>query len=89
MREIGGYIEFETFHCNMLYDDGIKLNCGRNAFAYLIESRNIKKICFPRMMCDSNDKVLSDYDLEVRYYSIGSDLRMDDITLMRMNGCTW
>jgi hypothetical protein len=81
MREIGGYIEFETFRCNMLYDDGIKLNCGRNAFAYLIESRNIKKICFPRMMCDSNDKVLSNYDLEVRYYSIGKDLRMDDIEL--------
>ena len=25
MKEIGGYIEFETFHSAMLYDDGIKL----------------------------------------------------------------
>ena len=81
MREIGGYIEFETFHSDMLYDDGIKLNCGRNGFAYLIESRNIKKVRFPKMMCDSNDKVLSSYDLSVRYYSIGSDLKMEDITL--------
>ena len=81
MKEIGGYIEFETFRSAMRYDDGIKLNCGRNAFAYLIESRNIKKICFPKMMCDSNDKVLSDYDLDVRYYSIGKDLKMEDITL--------
>lgn len=81
MKEIGGYIEFETFHSDMLYDDGIKLNCGRNGFAYLIESRNIKKVRFPKMMCDSNDKVLSNYDLNVRYYSIGSDLKMEDITL--------
>ena len=81
MKEIGGYIEFETFHSDMLYDDGIKLNCGRNGFAYLIESRNIKKVRFPKMMCDSNDKVLSKYDLNVRYYSIGSDLKMEDITL--------
>ena len=81
MREIGGYIEFETFRSPMLYDDGIKLNCGRNAFAYLIESRNIRKVCFPKMMCDSDDKVLSDYNLEVRYYSIGKDLKMEDITL--------
>ena len=81
MKEIGGYIEFETFRSAMRYDDGIKLNCGRNAFAYLIESRNIKKICFPKMMCDSNDKVLSDYDLDVRYCSIGKDLKMEDITL--------
>ena len=81
MREIGGYIEFETFRSDMLHDDGIKLNCGRNAFAYLIESRNIRKIWFPKMMCDSNDKVLSDYDLDVKYYSIGKDLRAEDIAL--------
>ena len=81
MREIGGYIEFETFHSAMMYDDAVKLNCGRNAFAYLIESRNIKKICFPKMMCDSNDKVLSDYELDVRYYSIGKDLKPEDIAL--------
>ena len=81
MKEIGGYIEFEKFHSAMLYDDGIKLNCGRNAFAYLIESKNIRKVRFPRMMCDSNDKVLSRNGLEVRYYSIGRDLKMEDITL--------
>ena len=81
MMEIGGYIEFETFRSAMLYDDGLKLNCGRNALAYLVESRNIKKICFPRMMCDSDDRVLSDHDLDVKYYSIGKDLKGKDIAL--------
>ena len=57
----------------------------RNAFAYLIESRNIRKIWFPKMMCDSNDKVLSDHGLEVKYYSIGKDLKMEDITLADEN----
>ena len=81
MKEIGGYIEFETFRSKMLYDDGIKLNCGRNAFAYLIETENIKKVCFPKMMCDSDDKVLGDYGVEVRYYSIDRELKMEDIVL--------
>ena len=81
MREIGGYIELETFRSPMMYDDGKKLNCGRNAFAYLIESRNIKKVCFPKMMCDSDEKVLGSHDLEVRYYSIGRDLKPVDIGL--------
>ena len=81
MKEIGGYIEFETFRSDMLHDDGIKLNCGRNAFAYLIKSRNIRKIWFPKMMCDSNDKVLSDNGLDVKYYSIGNDLRPEDVPL--------
>ena len=81
MKEIGGYIEFEYYHSDMLYDDGIKLNCGRNAFAYLLESRNIKKVCYPKMMCDSNDKVLINHDIDVRYYSIGNDFMMEDVEL--------
>lgn len=81
MKEIGGYIEFETFRSEMLYDDGLKLNCGRNAFAYLVERRNIKKICFPKMMCDSNERLFDKYGLDVTYYSIGEDLKMQNIIL--------
>ena len=29
MKEIGGYMDFETFHGEMLYSDGILLNTGR------------------------------------------------------------
>ena len=43
MKEYGGYIELDTYHLPMLYENGIHLNCGRNALAYLIESRKIEK----------------------------------------------
>ena len=43
MREIGGYIELDTYTGPMLHGDGIKLNCGRNALAYLIEAKEIKR----------------------------------------------
>lgn len=58
MKEIGGYIELDSFTGKMLYEDSIKLNCGRNALAYLIEVNNIKKIVTPKFMCDSCNKVL-------------------------------
>ena len=35
MKEIGGYIEFDTYHLPMLHDEAIALNCGRNDLAYL------------------------------------------------------
>ena len=38
MREIGGYIELETFRGRMLHEEATKLNCGRNALAYLCEA---------------------------------------------------
>lgn len=75
MREIGGYIELDTFTGPMLHGDGIKLNCGRNALAYLIEAKRIDKLWMPKFMCDSCDKVLSDRGVVVEYYSIGLDFK--------------
>ena len=73
MKEIGGYIEFEHYNRPMLYDDGIKLNCGRNALAYLLKVYDIQKIAMPKFMCDSCDGVLK--GIEVQYYSVGIDFK--------------
>ena len=75
MKEIGGYIELDTYTGKMLHDGGIKLNCGRNALAYIIKAKNIKKLWMPKFMCDSCDKTLSDNQVDVRYYSIGLDFK--------------
>lgn len=75
MKEIGGYIELDTYRGLMLYDDGIKLNCGRKALEYIIKAKNIRKICMPKLMCDSCNKVFHDADVKVKYYSIGMDFR--------------
>ena len=75
MKEIGGYIELDTYTGKMLHDEGIKLNCGRNALAYIIKAKNIKKLWMPKFMCDSCDIVLSDNQVDVEYYSIGLDFK--------------
>lgn len=75
MKEIGGYIEFEYFNGKMLHEDGIKLNCGRNALEYLIQANGIKKILMPCFMCDSCDDVLEKNDVRVRLYHIDIDFK--------------
>lgn len=79
MKEIGGYIELDRYTGNMLYEDGIKLNCGRNALAYLIKANNIHKILMPKFMCDSCNKILQDNNVCVRYYSIGLDFKPQNV----------
>jgi len=74
-REIGGYIELDTYRGNMLYDDGIKLNCGRNALEFLIKTKNIQKIYIPKFMCNSNDEVLKKMNVECCYFSIDARFR--------------
>ena len=57
MKEIGGYIELERFSLPMLHEGALALNSGRNALAYLIRARGIKKLLLPRFLCDSVPKV--------------------------------
>lgn len=75
MREIGGYIELDTYTGTMIHDDGIKLNCGRGAFEYVIKAKNIKNILMPKFMCDSCDRVLAKNNVNIRYYSVGLDFK--------------
>lgn len=81
MKEIGGYIEFEHYNRPMLHENGIKLNCGRNALAYLVEAFDIQRIAMPKFMCDSCENVLKTRNVEIRNYSIGFDFKPEDVVL--------
>ena len=50
MKEIGGYLELDKYNKLMRFDAGYKLNCGRNALAYLLIKKNIKKILMPKFL---------------------------------------
>lgn len=81
MREIGGYIELDTFRGQMLHEGAVALNCGRNALAYIIRSRKIKNILLPFFLCSSVSDVCKKENVQVRYYSIGTDFLPIDIHL--------
>ncbi len=82
MREIGGYIELDTYHLPMLHDGSVALNCGRNALAYLFKVRNIKKIRIPRFICDSVTDVCDREGVPYELYGIGEDLfPLDEVHL--------
>ena len=73
MKEIGGYIELESFHGSLYHENAIKLNCGRNALAYIIKAKNIKKIYLPYFLCSSVSGVCKSIGIEIAYYSVDKD----------------
>lgn len=85
MKEIGGYIELDTFNLPMLHEDGIALNCGRNCLAYLIKSRKIKKLKVPYFICNSICDVCDQEGVEKEYYHIGLDFRPVNDFLLEPN----
>lgn len=81
MKEIGGYIELDTYYLPMPHEKAIALNCGRNALAYVLRARRIKKIKIPYFLCDSVSNVCKRENVEVSYYHIGLDFRFSTIDL--------
>lgn len=73
MKEIGGYIELERFSMSMLHEGALALNSGRNALAYLIRARGIKRLLLPRFLCDSVPKVCEREGADYTLYDIGRD----------------
>ena len=73
MAEIGGYIEFEHYRGNMLHDSAIKLDSGRNCFAYLIKAKGIRKVLLPSYMCDSVFNVCNTYHVQIEFYRVNRD----------------
>ena len=72
-KEIGGYIELDTYHLPMLHEGAVALNCGRNALAYVIRARKIRKIRIPRFLCASVQEVCEREQAAFSYYDIGTD----------------
>lgn len=86
MKEIGGYIELDTCRHVMLHEDAILLNCGRNALAYLLETKGIKKLYLPYFLCDSVANVCKKYGVEVAFYHIGENWLPKDLVI---DGDAW
>lgn len=81
MKEYGGFIGLDTYRLPMLHEGAVALNCGRNCLAYLIRSKNIKKIFLPYYMCNSIFNVCKKYDVEVKCYHVDETLLPPDIEL--------
>ena len=75
MKEIGGYIELDTYRLPMLHEGAVALNCGRNALAYLLRARRIKRLWIPKFICDSVTGVCEREGIPYSLYSVGMDFR--------------
>ena len=53
MKEIGGYFGLEDLPSHEYHKQAVAVNSGRNAIAYLIRARKIRKLYIPYYLCDS------------------------------------
>lgn len=73
-KEIGGYLELESFTGSEYYPDLVKVNLGRTALCWLLESRNIKVLYLPYFLCDSVIDACKHSGVCVHFYHLDSAL---------------
>ena len=82
MREIGGYIELDTYRLPLLHEGAAALNSGRNALACLLRARGIRRLWIPRFLCDSVPEVCKREGVPYSFYRVGLDfLPSEDVEL--------
>ena len=81
MKEIGGYIELDTYKRPMLHENAIALNYGRACLLYLIKTKQIKKIAIPYYLCEAISNLCKANDVEVSYYRINVSFKPCSISI--------
>ena len=75
-KEIGGYFELEEMAGEEYYPNLYKVNLGRTALLWLLETRQYKKIYLPVFLCRSVIDICRDHDIEVEFYHLDADLNI-------------
>ena len=69
-REIGGYLELDSYRLPMLHEEALALNSGRNALAYLLRARGIGRLLIPALICDAVTDICRREGVAYTFYSV-------------------
>ncbi|WP_421765727.1 hypothetical protein [Ekhidna sp.] len=75
ISEIGGYFELELKKREALYGNLTKLNSGRHAFEYILQSLGVKKILLPAYSCPVLLQPLNRLKIPFDFYSIDRNFK--------------
>ena len=75
IKEIGGYLEYESYSGMEYHENALGVNSGRNALLYLLRALDIKRLWIPYYICDSVIAVCENEGVQISYYQIDAELK--------------
>ncbi len=85
MKEIGGYFELELTKGIGYHSELLKLNSGRNAFKYILKTRNPKKVFIPNFICDSVIEPLDELKISYEFFNIDENFEIIQDVILKEN----
>lgn len=74
-KEIGGYIELESYDDGYSYYNYYDFNSARNAFLFYAKSKRVNKIYIPYFLCDSITNICMQNNIKYCFYHIDKRMR--------------
>lgn len=75
-KEIGGYFELEDLAGKEYYPELYKVNLGRTALLWLLESRRYSKIYLPVFLCESVVEACEQHGIQIERYRMDAELNI-------------
>lgn len=74
MREIGGYMQFETYYGPEYHEDAIGFNTARSSIKYIQSIENYNKYYIPYYLCDCMFEMLDELSIDYEFYHVDKEM---------------
>ena len=75
-KEIGGYFQLEEMPGKEYYSDLYRVNLGRTALLWLLQSRGCKKVILPYFLCESVVHTCQENQIQTEFYHLNEKLEV-------------
>ena len=76
-KEIGGYFQLEELQGTEYYPDLYRVNLGRTALLWLLQTKGYKKIILPVFLCVSVTEICEENHIQIEFYHLGENLNVE------------
>jgi hypothetical protein len=75
LKEIGGYFELELADRGIFHDGALRLNTGRNAYAYILLANKFESVYLPFYTCEVMIATTKALGVDIKFYNIDSQFK--------------
>ena len=75
-KEIGGYFQLEEMPGKEYYSDLYRVNLGRTALLWLLQSRRCRKVILPYFLCESVVHTCQENQIPTEFYHLNEKLEV-------------
>ena len=89
MKEIGGYMQFETYFGPEYHEEAIRFNTARSSIRYIQSIENYRKYYIPYYLCDCMYEMMDELGIKYELYHVNKEMLPDIKHDIKQDECVY